>query len=742
MNNNLVYHTGNEQVPRMPLERFLPLIPQGAAAAWLGRHISPGGWVLDPFGASPRLLAEIVRGGYRVLAAVHNPVVSFTTQILASAPHAPELNAALAQLGAAKFRDTRLEPHIRSLYTTLCPACGQEIEAQAFLWEKDATAPYARICTCPRCRESGEYPSSEKDRNRAAQYSPDGLHQARALERVAPLNDPDRAFAEEALGAYPGRAVYSLSTLINRLDGLVSDARQRRLIAALILNACDRANTLWPHPTQRERPRQLTVPPKYRENNIWLALEDALGMWASVQEPITLSHWPELPDEDAGIVLYDGRFKDIAGELASLPFEAIVSAIPRPNQAFWTLSALWSGWLWGAEAAEGFKSVLRRQRYGWRWHTVALHATLESVRQHLPAEIPFFGLLSEADAGFFTTTLAAAQHAGLQLNDVAMRPRQEQAQLVWQIGFDTEPTESSDQQKTKIRQQAHEYLQQRGEPGLYLSVLAAGLIKTAPLPDDVLPSEAFYAMQNLLGEAISYRGGLLHLDSAQIPESGYWWLVDERATNIPLSDRVEMACVRFLHQHPGSSISNIDDAICAEFTGLLTPSMEVLQCCLDSYGEPDTPETGAWSLREQDMPAARRQDLAEMAALLNELGARLGAECHPLQKDPLSFQWILKGEVLHTFYLTASALMGKIIHSEPKPRPGWIVLPGGRANLVAHKIAHNPALRNQLANDGWQFLKYRHLRYLSANPSLTLESLDEQFALDPLTYTQPQIRLF
>jgi hypothetical protein len=86
--------------------------------------------------------------------------------------------------------------------------------------------------------------------------------------------------------------------------------------------------------------------------------------------------------------------------------------------------------------------------------------------------------------------------------------------------------------------------------------------------------------------------------------------------------------------------------------------------------------------------------------------------------------------------------MGKITQVKKLPKPGVIVLPGGRANLVAFKIAHNPALRNTLQNDGWQFLKYRHLRYLDSNPALTLENLAEQFKLDPMTYTEPQIRLF
>ena len=63
-----------------------------------------------------------------------------------------------------------------------------------------------------------------------------------------------------------------------------------------------------------------------------------------------------------GILLYEGRIKGLAEVVKNAPIQAVVGAIPRPNQAFWTLSALWAGWLWGREAAEPFKVALRRLR--------------------------------------------------------------------------------------------------------------------------------------------------------------------------------------------------------------------------------------------------------------------------------------------------------------------------------------------------------------------------------------------
>ena len=41
---------------------------------------------------------------------------------------------------------------------------------------------------------------------------------------------------------------------------------------------------------------------------------------------------------------------------------AALAVLPRPNQAYWTLSAMWSGWLWGIEAVAPLHSALERIR--------------------------------------------------------------------------------------------------------------------------------------------------------------------------------------------------------------------------------------------------------------------------------------------------------------------------------------------------------------------------------------------
>ena len=438
MENALPFQAGRAPARAEPLGRYLPPIPAGIIATWLGERLPAGAWVLDPFGASPRLAIEAAQAGYRVLVAANNPIARFLTEMAANPPARAEFQAALSELAAAYKGDERIEPHLRALYETECAACGQKVMAEAFIWERaaqerGADGPQAAIYQCPACGNSGEHPATPADLRRAAQFTSGGLHRARALERVAPPHDPDRAHAEEAIEAYLPRAVYALFTLINKLDGLSLPEGRMRCLHALLLSACERGNKLWAYPTERERPRSLLTPPRFRENNLWLALEQAVERWEAAPDgiPVPLAVWPNQPPETGGICLFEGRLKDLAACLPDLPIQAVASALPRPNQAYWTLSALWAGWLWGREAVGPFKSVLRRRRYDWGWHTSALHAALGHLAPLLGEGTPFLGLIGENEPGFLTAALAAADAAGFDLQGLALRPETGQAQIAW-----------------------------------------------------------------------------------------------------------------------------------------------------------------------------------------------------------------------------------------------------------------------------------------------------------------------
>lgn len=751
------------------LQRYLPPLPRGAAAAWLAERQPPDTWALDPFGASPAVAVEMARAGYRVLAAVNNPIARFLIELYAEPPTQAELRAALADLAASQKGGERIEPLIRGLYLTDCAQCGRQIEAQAFIWERETAIPTARLYTCPYCKDSGERPFAPHDPGQLVRTGSGGLHRARALERIASLNDPDRQYAEEALAVYPGRAVYALFTLINHLDMLTPARRQRA--SALLLYAFDQASGLWHYPLGRTRPRQLSLPGRYLEKNVWLALEEAVENWGALTPglaagaaPVRLAHWPEALDEP-GVCLFEGRLKDLAFQLhrarQPIQLQSVVAALPRPNQAYWTLCALWAGWLWGQAASAPFKSVLRRRRYDWNWHVEALSSAFNALAPIIEPDTPLFGLIGEAEPGFLSAALIAGETAGLDLLGVALRSAQEQAQIEWQRRGEPVRRHWEDEaRRSEAGRKMLEFLKNRGEPADFLHLHTAGLealVQSHALPaGEVTPAEMLRVAEAAIGSEMRQSQKLLRFGGGtRSLEVGQWWL-NERGVPLseiaaPLADRVEIALVRRLTSQPRVSMDELERALCQEFTGLFTPGRALIQGCLESYAEPAEPGSAEYRLRPQDAPAARRQELQQMRTLLSELGERLGslppAPAAP-GEDPAPVVWAFADEpTRYRFYLSASAVLGRIVFGEPTRRSAQagfekrlIVLPGGRAGLVEYKLRRDPRLRKAIEED-WGFVKFRQARWLAENESLRRQNLEELLELDPLSNRDPQLPL-
>jgi hypothetical protein len=758
-----------------PFGRFLPLLPTGTVSAWLEKIVNPGDWILEPFGASPAAIIEAARAGYRVLVAANNPVARFLLEMAADPPSEADLKASLAALAASTKGPQRLEPHIRSLYLTICAQCGREIEAESFLWERDAPTPYGRLYTCPYCGDSGEHPATQEDAERAAKYTSKGLHWSRALERVAPLNDPDRAHAEEALDAYLPRAVYALFTLINKLDQMAPspaalDARsdwedRQRHLEALVLSACDQANNLWPYPQARARPRQLSTPPRYREKNVWLALEDAVQQWAhpedKIAEPVPLCIWPEQPPTEGGICLYEGRLKTLSESLEGIQIRAVLAALPRPNQAYWTLSALWAGWLWGRESAGAFKSVLRRRRYDWGWHTTALHAALASLTNQLTPGTPVWAITGEAEPGLISAALISARMAGLSLQSIGLRVELDEAQIQWNMNSGSEESLSIYDLEQSIRaaelqtagvEGARKLLEQRGEPSRYIQVNSAALqsILSSPIATGIAsfnPADVYSHLHGAIQKTFTYNNGFLRFGGSEhSQETSTLWLRDTHECAMPLFDRLEMEVVHLLQTRDGITVNELDQAICAQLLGLETPERSAVYACLNSYGEQEPTESGHWRLREQDSPAIRREDLSVIKKLIIQLGERAGYLVAGDTETTPAGQFLLEwkepsGTIQFVFYVIASALLSKVVtHRLPVIHQAVIVCPGGRAGLIDYKRKMNPAL-NQELEAKWHFVKFRHIRRLAENSQIDLANILDQLLLDPLSNQDPQMQL-
>ena len=720
-----------------PLSRFLPALEDGVISAWLARQTLTGNWLLDPFGFSPRLVLEAARSGYRVLVTANNPITRFLLETFANPPAESDFIAALADLGAVKKGDERLEGHLQSLYLTPCEKCGQQIQAQAFLWRKGEDVPYGRIYECKHCSDSGERVATEEDIENAKKIAAtDTLHRSRAFERVVSLNDEDRVYAEEAIQHYLPRPLYVLTTVINRLDSLNLSPDRKRALTALILLACDAGNTLWAHPAERPRPKQLSTPNQFRENNIWMILEQGISLFAETGGSVAYESWPKKLPESGGICIYEGRLRDLTNEVKKeIPIAAVIASFPRPNQAFWTFSALWAGWLWGKEAVEPYKNALRRRRYDWAWNTTALHAMFNHLNELLAGGVPVFGLLPEPEPLFLTSALSAAQTAGFSLQSVALRTEHDPMQIVWRSAQKIDVAEAGNE---VVSDAIHEFLSARGEPAGYLHVHTAGLIALAEA--DALKQAEFEfdeilrRTQALFESALKEDERFVHYSTGEGVDTGLWGLSmnDSDAYQESLSDRVEVAIVTFLQKNSNAIYIEIENDLYPRFPGLLTPSKGLIYAVLNSYAEKD----GAhWKLREEDVASVRRDEMNSIFNLLEAIGKRLDYQTR--QEDKL-FLWEENGKPARSFYVLASALVGRSLESADESTV--IVIPGGRAALAAYKQLRDPSLAVRLKK--YKVVKYRLLRALLEVPILTRETFEEQVASDPVEQSKGQLMMF
>ena len=320
---------GSSRIQPGPLERFLPPLEVGVTRRMIDLYLEGAERLLDPFGVSPRVALESARSGRELLVAVNNPVTRFVLRHTLQPFPITDLQAALAHLAAIPKDETRLELFILDLYRSQCSRCGGEVEVEYYIWDKELGGPSHKVYSCENCGHAGESAATEQDWDRAQDYSRRTLQHALALEHVASAGDPDRKHAEDALAVYTGRAVFALITILNKLEGTPIAPELKEAADALLLQAFDAANALWGYPEGRSRPRQLISSSRFREYNVWLALERAVDLWALPDPGVEVHEWGEGEEFQAGsVMLYPASARELMKESNALKGLDAVLTIP------------------------------------------------------------------------------------------------------------------------------------------------------------------------------------------------------------------------------------------------------------------------------------------------------------------------------------------------------------------------------------------------------------------------------
>ncbi len=719
------------------LDRFLPVYAPGMLRSWLLDHLPQDGLVLDPFGVSPRAALEVAQAGWRVLIACNNPVVAFELRLMASQPRADELASVFTELALQRKGSSTLEGAIRSLYFTRCASCGKELEADGFLWHKSESVPFARLYRCPGCGDSGEHPITDSDIQllQSLQRS-DILHRSMALEKVLGRKTEGRENVQEALAIYPARPLYVLFTLINKIDGMSLTPRKRDLLHALLLPVLDAGNAIWSYPEERERPRQLSLPATYIEKNLWMELERAVELCAQSGTAIPVTTWPETPREN-GISLYPGRMRELT---ALLPKDVVPGAIccvfPRPNQAFWTLCALWSAWLWGREHTEGFLSVMDRRRFDWNWHTAALHSALAPAASVCAAGTPVFGILGEPVPGLVNAVIESTSVSNYALQGYAFKNPRDPIQMEWKTAPLRREVKPVNTQKI-AREAMREVLQEIGEPTAHIEIHTAAMSllsqrEAFPPSIQLLTTEKAAEIQSTLTKLKTDNTFLRRMDAtAQDPESGLWWLAQPEGCQTPLADRVELELLSWLQKDITIRSQDILPRLYQRFPGALTPPDDLIRSCLESYAVPDAVNK-TWTIKDSDAPGKRDFEIEVITAELQHLSRKFNLE----SESSAPAVWTLPGlqpQILYRLFVSATAVIDRVAFKQDSADIDTIfILPGSRSGLLKFKIERDPYLRENIT-PRWHFLKFRSLRGILTRPDISLELWNVLMDSDPLS---------
>lgn len=491
------------------------------------------------------------------------------------------------------------------------------------------------------------------------------------------------------------------------------------------------------------QPRQLTLPPVYFEKNLWSELERCVDLWSQPVAPIEFTLWPELPS-DAGICLFQGPVRAIEKLPHEVEIDRLICLPPRPNQAFWTLSALWSAWLWGRDqTSHSFNQVLGRRRFDWHWHTLALQQALKKAVTLAPNCSEIFTEIGEPSPGMAFAVCAAGHLAGLQMEGLALRETDAPIQMRWHLRKGDIPGGRANPQAI-IRQAIRTVLLEVGEPVLYLTLYTAAVCALTvneawPAKLHEFNQEKSTLIQGAITALFGERGFLQRFEAtSQEPESGKWGLTTWQGAQAPLADRIEESLVEELRLRRQLPAEEIGVILNRKFPGWLTPTADLMEFCLTSYADWNATDQ-TWILRDKEVGQNRQADLRQARQRLLKLGNKLHYEC--LDEDCLI--WKEGAAEIYRFYFCDLASVQRFIRAEDESDlQSVLVMPGSRAAFLKFKLMRDPHLREQTAH-GWHFLKLRALQSLAARTDLSRTVWEMQLDSDPINLEETtQLRIF
>ncbi|MEW6230982.1 MAG: hypothetical protein AB1566_01560 [Chloroflexota bacterium] len=683
------------------LARFLLPLPANVVSAYLQAYTSSGEVVLDPFCQADVLVREAARSRRSAIATDFNPIATFVAETSLKLLAPRELEGAFNRLGDSIKLHSTLRSHLTQLYQANCPHCGQQVTAHYFLWSRKTGRPVKKHFHCRTCRASHTEPVDDFDQQVLAQVETRGFHYWFVLERLGPLDDEGRRYAERLLDLYTPRNLYALVTILTKIEQVFEessdDQRALKLMLLECLDYCSKLNSpgdyrgegrvaggpaggeAWEMEVSRLASQGGPVPkppPLFLEVNVWEAFEHAYRLVRHLAEvtnaeasALRLARMPEelferapgggaLPWSEGAAVrglVRQASLRRLSEELPAESVDLVFTSPPRPSRGgFLALSYLWSGWLFGKEAASVFQPETlfhARSPSDWDWYYKAMALSLRALFKLLKSEKRAVFYLPEAQAAHANALILSAVAAGFLLERVVFQPSGASSGQVPQAGWYyvvvtkpsmekrvldlKEPREGakpSFDDLTKIALQAtREIIARRGEPlafpwlnlSIYLKLAEVGLLKKIVMVEweDYSPLEYLRdSIEKALEKGL--KRDLVKLEWQPGATQALWWLARPDYSVSPVSDQVEWAVYNVLSTAQLTTHQAVERVVYSLFPGPLTPESELIQRCLESYGRRIS--ATHWQLLDADRLDRRTTEHSAIVAVLAELGHQLG----------------------------------------------------------------------------------------------------------------------
>ena len=735
--NDFTYIEGENERDNFPLRNFLPPCHCEIFYAWIAENQLQNHYLIDPTSTHPYLSIALADKGVKVLAARSNPINWLITEVLSKKANRHHMRNAVNKLLISRKDGLSLEELLQPIYLTPCNACGKVVQADGFVWEKDNSSPISRVYICPFCGDAGERDITARDLDNLQQLGNLEIYRSRALQRVNPEKGYEEETLQSALSCYLPRALYVCMLLINRYYILNLKKELQIFLQAALLTVFNSAHSLRHWPPQNYRFLQFAVPQRYFEKNLFLSLTRAEKQWPEIKKATPISYWPNLPPDSGGVCFFQTRLADKNNIFQDIEQATVATIFPRPGQTYWTLSALWAGWLWGKKAVKPMRSALRRRRYGWYWYTKAIYQSITRLHFSPNRKVRFFGLFPYFTPNLIFGLFAGMQSAGFTLQGAAFRQKESLLQANW---VKNSLSLISKGEEINFKETIKHCLENLNEPLDFQDILMMAILQIAlngqagEKISDI--EESDFSSINHQTKTCTELPGFLFVGRSENQSTKKYLLYQKDIYLMPLSDRVEEYIFHLLGHSNEISYRSIDRLTCANFKGYLTPKKELVENVIDSYAEAIDDRKPTVRLRFNESTEERKKDIIEIAELLRQIGTTLGYDV--LQNGPIT--WVEKGEnrVRYIFHITAHASVAKFmlapsIHEDSQY---VFIYPGSRAALVYYRLTQDFRFEDALSS-GWHLVKFRHIRHMAEIEAISHEIWKHQLDSDPPVKAAP-----